>query len=313
MAFDLPVTRSEQTEADYRKRFAALTDLAAREFGGKASLEKTVDWFLGQDDRWRRTTIAQYRAALKIGIQDMEAQGLLSAEASADLLKRIQNGPARKVHGTKLTSSRKRKSVSDAEIDLLAASLKAGAHQHDRLLRLYLAFSIMFFPRPSEWRDAHIDGEDLVVINGKVSNRRAHGPDRRIGLDCLAKREREVLQFFLASLQAEAKVVGTYARLQTLLAARLVRHCQKAGVRRVSLYTLRHLGMATAKRFLAPEEVAALAGHATDRTATEHYAKARYGRRAPAVLPRANEADIARVRKTGRAAGYRASRPKPSL
>jgi integrase len=181
------------------------------------------------------------------------------------------------------------------------------------LLRLYLAFSIVFFPRPSEWVTARIDGEHLVVMNGKASNGRAHGVDRRIGLADLAQREREVLRDFLAALKAEAEASGTYKRLQTLLAARLVRHCRKVRIRRVSPYTLRHVGMSTVKRFLIPEEVAALSGHASDRTATEHYAKARYGRRAPAVLPRASEADVARVRKTGRAAGYRASSVKPTL
>lgn len=61
------------------------------------------------------------------------------------------------------------------------------------------------------------------------------------------------------------------------LRPRLARVCKRCGVRRVSLYTLRRVGIATAKAWMTPAEVAAAAGHASTRTAPAHYAKRRHG------------------------------------
>jgi hypothetical protein len=48
-------------------------------------------------------------------------------------------------------------------------------------------------------------------------------------------------------------------------------------MRRIAFYTFRHLGIATPKRTMPAEEVAACAGHASVPTAGRYYAKSRHG------------------------------------
>src|SRR3546814_3593759 len=56
-----------------------------------------------------------------------------------------------------------------------------------------------------------------------------------------------------------------------------------------TLYSLRHQLLADAKRTLTQPEVAAIAGHASDATAGQHYGRRRSGVRAPAVTPSRSE------------------------
>src|SRR5690606_24510420 len=91
------------------------------------------------------------------------------------------------------------------------------------------------------------------------------------------------------------------------LAARLARVCKTLGIPRVSFYTLRHVGMATAKSWMTPLEVAAAAGHGSVRTAMSHYAKRRSGWVGLKLAGKPTAASIARVR--GRPKLFRPQQP----
>jgi hypothetical protein len=79
--------------------------------------------------------------------------------------------------------------------------------------------------------------------------------------------------------------------------------CLRAGVPVVSPYTLRHVGMSIAKGSMSAVEVAYSAGHKTDRTAGERYARSR---KSKGKLPDPSEAfsviatDTAVIKRTGR-------------
>src|SRR3546814_14238476 len=62
-----------------------------------------------------------------------------------------------------------------------------------------------------------------------------------------------------------------------------------------TLHSLRHQLLADAKLTLTQPEVAAIAGHASDATAGQHYGPPRSGVRAPAVAP--SPRDVATVRR----------------
>lgn len=310
MAFKTLVTRTAKTEEAYRQRLASLIAMAARETFAEPSLPATALWFVSQHERWRRATVAQYRASLQFGAGEALHAGGVSARMAEQLTAVLANGPRHKVGGVKLTSSRKRKTLPDADIDALIASIRLGTHRLDRLLRAYIAFSIIFFPRPSEWATARIEGSYLLFENAKNTNGRSHGRERSLSISGLDLPSQGLLAQFLRDMTAHATSEGSHAKLMTLLAARLARHSKQAGITRVAPYTLRHLGMATAKRFLQIEEVAAAAGHGSSRTASEHYAKRRYGRISPTFVPRPAAEDVARVRRTAKAFKVTANQPK---
>ena len=310
MAFKIPVTRTAQTEEAYRRRLASLIAMAARENVSEPSILATALWFVSQHERWRRATVAQYRASLQFGASEALHAGGLSASMVKQLTAVLASGPRHKIGGTKQTSSRKRKTLPDEDIDAVIASIRLGTHRLDRFLPAYIAFSIIFFPRPGEWATARIEGSYLVFENAKNTNDRAHGRERSLSIAGLDSRRQGLLAHFLRDMAAHAASEGSHAKLMTLLAARLARHSKQAGIKRVAPYTFRHLGMATAKRFLEVAAVAAAAGHGSSRTASEHYAKRRYGRSSATFVPRPAAEDVARVRKTAKAFKLTPNQPK---
>jgi integrase len=155
-------------------------------------------------------------------------------------------------------------------------TVRSSPSPDDRLLLCFLIFGPALFLRPSEYLAARVEGNVLVVRNGKATNGRANGEERSRDLDMPASVIDE-LATFLALLAEAAQTAGSPERLFDRLSARLARVCKRCGVRRVSLYTLRHVGIATVKAWMTPAEVAAVAGHASTRTASAHYAKRRHG------------------------------------
>ena len=57
----------------------------------------------------------------------------------------------------------------------------------------------------------------------------------------------------------------------------IARACKRIRIKRLAPYSTRHVGMATAKIWMSPAEVAASSGHKTTATATKHYARRQTG------------------------------------
>ena len=108
------------------------------------------------------------------------------------------------------------------------------------------------------------------------------------------------LELFLRRLNKASHAAGGWAKLHGRLASRLARVCKAVGIDRVSLYTLRHVGIASAKTWMEPHEVAAAAGHGSVHTATSHYAKRRTGWRGLRLAGKPLPESIANVRGTAR-------------
>jgi integrase len=265
--------RSDRTVAAYRRRFEGLRLAAEREHRAGGDLLDVIDWFCEQDGRWAESTIRQYRAAL---MMELELSAFLPAVRSA-LFDQLQRGPSAKMSGQRRTSARKRKSLPVAEFMRLEQILKASGRADDKLLRGFLVFGAAIFLRPVEYLNARVEGMTLFVMNAKATNGRANGKERERNLAPMGKKAIATLVTFLNRLRAAVEEAGTWKLLHDRLASRLARVCKSVGIARVSLYTLRHVGIATAKRWMSPIEVAAAAGHASARTAMSHYAKRRTG------------------------------------
>jgi integrase len=240
----------------------------------EAEVWDVIIWFCTQDGRWAASTIRQYRAAIAAEVERV----MVDASWRESLLAQLRNySPAPKVGGPRCTSARKRKSVPETEVEQVAKFLKASGTADDLLIARLMLYGVHFFLRPGEWIGVRFEGTMFVAPNAKNTNGRGNGPERerdlsRYGADRIAN-----LKNFLARLEAAAKAAGGWARLHGRLAARLARVCKRLGIRRIAFYTFRHLGIATAKRTMPAEEVAACAGHASVLTAGSHYAKSRCG------------------------------------
>lgn len=288
------VTRTEVTTACYRERYHNLCVMAEREAGAGRDINEVIAWFCRQDCRWAASTIRQYRAALRCALELTR----LHPSVRERLERLMAKGPAPRVSGPKRTSARKRKSFSPQEFSRLIQYLRRTRRPDDALIAPFLGFGILLFLRPSEYLQACIEGNILYVKNAKSTNGRGNGEYRARDLAPLGEAPIGKLDLFLRNLRKAVDAAGGWRVLHGRLAARLARACRTLNIRRVSLYTLRHVGMATAKLHLGAREVAAAAGHASVATTTSHYAKRRTGWRRLKVVCRPTRDSVERVRGT---------------
>lgn len=303
-----------------------------------------VEWFQSQDERWRPATIRGHRSALVCWIEtvlpcspDHDEDDIARALGAAlDL----EAGPApRPSTEPKRTSARKRKSLPPDDHARILYELTPrpgpGGPKADGLTRL-CRLMVRHLPhlglRPVEVHGASTTSEDcdpdigttsdpdagynagafLRVLNAKATNGRANGPVRTLDLSDFDTRDRAEIEEMIALAVTQLEKVGCAELLHGRLSERLARACDRAEVKRVCFYTLRHQALATAKAHLPVEEASALAGHGVTRTITERYAPARQGwREAPRVRPVPE--DVARVHDNARSYAMRNDRRRNAV
>jgi hypothetical protein len=293
-----PVTRTPGTIANYRARYPALCRSAGLD---PANYAKVVDWFVGEHRRWARSTISQYRAAIAQAIEDASSD--LAPDQSELLFERLKQGPSPRKKGAPRTSARKRKSIRIEEFVRLIDCLLNERHQDDdKLAARLLNHNVRLFLRPSEWEMATIQRGFLIIRNGKATNGRALGTHRRLDLKDYGRKGVRDLTDLLATLRKRAAEAESFNHLWGSLASRIARACEQIRIKRVAPYSTRHAGMANAKNWMSPEEVAASAGHKTTATATAHYAKRRAGWRVrPRGVARPSAEDVEKVIRSPKA------------
>jgi hypothetical protein len=296
------VSRSAATITAYRKRYHLLVKCAARELGRQlASFDDVVLWFLAQSERWSRSTVSQYRGSLSQAVRDLAAEGLLKAPRVQSLDDLLQSGPTPRTGGKPRTSARKVKSVPRAEFGRLLDHLLHGKHPDDPVAARFLSHNTLVFLRPCEFATAKVVGETLYVRNAKVTNGRSFGSERARDLAPLGEKGIADLKYLFAEMSARADACGGFKKYWSRLASRIARACAALKIKRVSLYTTRHIGIATAKAWMSAEEVAASAGHRTTRTATSHYASRRTGWGTKMRAGRPRVADVEKVIRSEKA------------
>jgi hypothetical protein len=266
------VSKSLATIEAYRARFPQLARRAGVEPREHAAV---VNWFVAQDKAWSVSTISQYRGAIIQAIED--DLGSLRAEDVEHLLTRLAAGPNARVGGPRRTSARKRKSIPRPEFVRLIQYLTHGRKPYDVLIARILTHNVRLFLRKVEWQTAAIQNGFLVIQNAKATNGRSFGPERRRDLSNYGSDGMTDLRELLPILTELAGSPGGFKKLWGRLASRLARVCNQVGIKRVAPYTTRHVGMANAKCWMSPAEVAASAGHKSTATATSHYARRRTG------------------------------------
>ncbi|MCK1620816.1 hypothetical protein IVA96_30445 [Bradyrhizobium sp. 159] len=174
---------------------------------------------------------------------------------------------------------------------------------------LYLKVGTLTGLRPCEWPGAELrrstrDGFAwmLVVANAKATNRRAQRTLYFAELD-LQTADDILAWIRIARSSRYQRLLNTVGRLLW----KVTRELWPDRTEWPTLYTTRHLavaawkahflcrGQADAERLDALATIAALMGHGTDATASQHYARANAGRRV--VVPAADPEEVARVRQ----------------
>ena len=294
---DSEITRTAATFAFYRKEGWRLIVRAgaSKVSDDSQRIMVTVHWFAAQHHCWKPASIRVFRAALRQLMHDLRQNVHINQRVISDFETALQSGPIPKSRtAEKVGASKKRKSVKKSEIKRLYGHLQEKGTQTSRVLAKWLIVGAHFGWRPFEaLRGMSIENEALVIACAKTTNGRGIGEMRKVQIK--NDRVRQELDKFITELNALTSQVDELSTIHNRLAKALAAACDACKIKRISLYTLRHQALATAKVTMSPEEVAALAGHGSVNTAAAHYGRRRSGwdvKPAVAVSP----AEVALVR-----------------
>jgi integrase len=297
---DRPIdpTRTPETERDYRKGGHRLLARASKEFPGAGDAVDALV-FLCSNEKWvlKPTTTRQYRAQIFAVIDEKVENGELGAERAgeglaviSELLTQRRGRPEPRTSGKKVTDPTK------AEVGAVLAYVAQELRQRTQvdLFETALLLMVSFGPtlglRPIEWTRASIDAEKLTIFNAKSSNGRCAGPVREFRRADLPPKLDQHAATLIEIMKALMQQIGSWRLLRGLLAERLARICDRLEIRRLSLYSLRHISLANAESVgFSDAERAALAGHRSTATARRHYAGKKHGWGPGSVVVRAIE------------------------
>jgi hypothetical protein len=312
------VTRTDETEQAYLKQAVNMLERFARETKKDWDLDESalIDWLHAKRDSSSPAYWGRIRSSLVYYFGELGFPGI------QDSIKSIsKDGCAPPKH----TSAKKKKSVSDSELVALTNYLRA-AGQSDISVETYNFFvcGIITGMRPCEWAQSEfkiivdakeyglqdlggrekvtaemVDGIKIVVQNAKATNGRAHGEYRTLLFPNLHPQEKDVLLDHWRSVERECRL-DRFPLFQRQCSDKLRyagNYLWPSKRKRISLYSGRHQSMANGKASnLPPNVIAAMHGHATDRTNQDHYGRKTFGK-AGRVYMEVPDEEIARVRE----------------
>lgn len=194
-------------------------------------------------------------------------------------------------------SQQRARSMSLKDVRALIGALRS-AGGYGPATADWFAATILTGLRPCEWKSAAIDHDHILLCNAKATAGRGFGPTRKLMVSCLNWAERECLLRHLAAAGSAAKdqeFVQFYNNCRDVL-RRTSENLWPGRKRYPTLYTARHLFASSAKASLPPEEVAAIMGHGSIKSAPQHYAAARHALGKVRVKPHPENVEAVRAR-----------------
>lgn len=287
MAFpttDTKPTRSPETLRVYLKGGSLLLARGRQKVGTGDVIDAFVALFADNELTLRPSTTRLYRQQVLAVIQRSLLLGELTRgralEGLTEITRLLQE---RRGQPPKRTSAKKLKAAEYRDHQLLLkdyhhrSSLPGGLDLADRVLAILLGIGPHLGLRPAEWLNATLTPTHLIVANAKATNGRTPGEVRAIELHKIPPRTASAIRRLIEDIN-ELVNKSSWRKVLGILGERLARVCRRLGLRRWSMYTLRHVALAGWKRAkFSAAEIAALAGHISTKTARHHYAGGRHG------------------------------------
>jgi len=276
----------------------------------------------------------QYRASLTAAWEGAAEQFPgKEAEYSAaiELMGSRRDKPAPQAKKKLRTSQYKQKGITEDELERICHGAWATGLPNGRALVAYLQAGVLAGARFCEWPTANFGPSQmpgfkfqLTFGNGKHSNGRAHGETRTLLWEDLPKDLERALRSWI-KISTKAAREGKHKRLQGTLGDLMHRVTEdlfrRDRQRRPTLSSVRDAAVARWKQaYIAGAKtneekqcgraiVAALMGHASDESATKHYARARKGSKYP--TPFADPVEVNRVLQRYKAPTFKITEHKP--
>ena len=278
-------TRTSATVDSYLKRADGLLSRLAEELqlpeDAYPPPEAVVSFMRRNAPNWKWATFRQYQASLVCRYElEAEKTGNPLFLATADEIRSLPYTDCKSEREVGQTSSRKRKGIRRADYELLVANLSNPTRGGDYSKRAayWLMAAVATGLRPREWEEAELDEAQglLHAKNAKATNGRGTGLARSVPVD---RDDIALVRAHLESIKDLRAKGYTFAQIHDHCAVALNRACKALWgtdpTRRYALYSARHQFSANIKAIHTPDEVAALLGHASVRTARTHYAPRR--------------------------------------
>ena len=307
--------KKPETIADYRREANRLVAQFLREppkddeplFYDKRLLQ-TANWFLNSHERWSKSTIRRFAAALTQEVQMLASVGEFDdspSQSEKPLLWRLKHDRPRPVPkiqkskkgkqvvhqkraATRKLRKKPRKSIPLKELRSLEAFLRLKADGFSLWIAGYVLIASRLGWRPGEIGALKRDGNVIRAEAEKCSNDRGLTDSCEINISAYTERSRlfkgedvlSRLDKWIADTRKWEAYYGGVAELRDNINARLDTACKKLKIKRVCTYTLRHFAIACMKASgFSRSEIAVIVNHATNRTAGEHYGRRRFGRK----------------------------------
>ncbi len=311
-------TRNEKTEDAYRKRAKQIAKAAARKAGRPVSPTELAQSLIARRPELAASTFRQNRAAITFMMKEVALdQPALDPQTRAmiAMLKDVKSVEKPDDRSPR-TSAQKLKRLDD-DLDRICHCALATTSPNASTLVDCLTVGSLTGARLVEWATAKFGRSDepgyawqLVLVNGKHGNGRAHGETRVLRWEWLPEELVTQTNAWIFAAR-EAASNGCYETLISTLESlmrRVTKQLFPKRQRRPTLSSARHAATARWKmKYVVPAcsaedkelglaTVAALLGHASDETATRHYARAGEVKgRFP--IPTPDPAEVARIRK----------------
>jgi integrase len=266
----------------------------------------TARSFLDTHERWSGSTIRLFAAALHQEIAEPVLAGEFEdhpGEQSplwrlehkrprpASIVKKSNKGKQvahQKRTAAKRMRRKRRKSIDLMELRTLIEFFRLKADSFSLWIVGYILVASRLGWRPGEIISLTRDGTFLRAKAEKCSNGRGLTDTCEIDISAYVERVRlfknenlpSQLDKWIADARKWEAYYGGRAELLDNINSRLATACTKIGIERVCTYTFRHFAISCMKASgFSRAEIAVIVNHATDRTASEHYGKRRFGRR----------------------------------
>lgn len=262
------LSRTAETERRYDQIAAQIVNRYRRctGIGWDDDVDRFLDWLATTlRPRLAKRTWWMYRAALKRMFERAQlpdAVARLCGLSAACCPARSQNSSAMKC-----------KRLPPDDLAAICEALQSKRSRTAQITAIWLMASAFTGLRPCEWWQSRLDGRVLVVENAKATNGRGRGAERMLRIE-----DDDVAAIVAAMLDVAStfEYEAIYHTCRKHL-ARTVRKLWPNRRRYPTLYSGRHQFAADAKSVGSLRDVAALLGHASERTASRHYGRRRYG------------------------------------
>jgi len=236
-----------------------------------------------------RSTVGRYRGDLKYGLIDhLECEGrsgdfdVIWPELNRTLSARGAKIPEKDWR----TSALKVKDATEEEARTLFNELKQHSQKYGNPNAIFAALFVLVAGhagfRPIELLGATLTGDQLTLPNAK--RRPGLNRTRTIDISKLHEDAKIGIKLMLGCIDQDM-TKREFAKWEKTIAGQMSRACKRLKIRILSLYSFRHIAIASwSAAGLPPAEIARLCGHISIRTAHTHYSRKAAGHKRKAVV-----------------------------